>query len=181
VTGVKVSFTFSDNGSVVSTLTDSQGFAVLENAHFDTHPGAYDIVASVEGAGSVTFSVISITAKVVSTYDLIALGGRSGPPFVYGTPEDFGELDGKHIQLFDDGTYRMGYVVKDQTSWSMPAPFLKRSEGVLEFYLNPSLTVSAFYASRNYLYAVGTTVGDTTKVVYQDALDNEDEAYAPGK
>jgi hypothetical protein len=183
VPGVKVSFTFSDNrGSDYSTITDSHGFAVLENLRLDTRPGVYNIVASVQGVGSVTFSAISLSGKVISTYDLVAVGGRSGPPFVFSSASELGQLSGRHYQLFDDGTYRIGYVPQDQTIWARPARYIRRGDGVVEFYLDPSLEpVSGYYASRNYLFAIGTITGDAMKVAYQDSYDYEDEDYALAK
>jgi hypothetical protein len=180
VPGVKVLFTFSGNrGADFSTVTDSQGFATLQNMTFDTRPGTDTITATVDGVGGVAFTAISLSGKIVATYDLRAVGGRSGPPFIFKSEEEIGQLNGLHYQLLDDGTYRIGYVITDKTEWGRAAPYKVRSDGVIEFYLDPLSTeaASSFYSARNYLYAVGTITGDVMNLAYQDAFDYEPEEY----
>ncbi|MCU1292866.1 MAG: hypothetical protein JWP08_1716, partial [Bryobacterales bacterium] len=161
-----------------STVTNANGVAVLENLRFDNRPGQYSITASVAGAGSVVFSAFSIGGKLVATYDLQKMGGE-GPPFSLGGPTS---VSGGHYQLFDDGTFRQGYDSDGQTSWSSRLPFIRRSQGQIEFYLNASTApASSFYASRNYLFAVGTLTGDAMTVAYQDTFDFEGEDYSLAK
>jgi hypothetical protein len=169
VRGVSVSFTFSDGrGPSYSTVTNAKGLAVLENLRFDNRPGQYSITASVAGVDSVVFSAYSVGGKLVATYDLQRPGAV---------------VSGGHYQLFDDGTYRQGYNRGgEQTQWNGREPFFRRSEGKIEFYVSAASSGgSEFYASRNYLFAVGTLTGDTMKVVYQDPVDFEDEEYILAK
>jgi hypothetical protein len=179
VAGVKVVFSFSDGrGADYSTTTNSNGVAVLANLHFDIHPGQYNIIASVAGIGSVTFSAISFGGQLIATYDLRTIGGK-GPPFTFEGESIV--LSGGHYQLFDDGTYRAGYDENGQTTWRPRGPYIRRNATTIEFYLDPSYTTtSGFYVSRNYLFAVGAVTGDQMKVTYQDSVDYLDEEYSLG-
>ena len=163
VRGASVSFTFSDGrGDSYSTVTNAKGLAVLQNLRFDNRPGPYSITASVAGVGSVVFSAYSIGGKLIATYDL-RMPGAAG-----------------HYQLFDDGTYRHGYDRDGQTQWNGREPFIRRSEARIEFYVDAASAggSSFFYASQNYLFAVGTLTGDTMRVVYPNNSEFGDEAYS---
>jgi hypothetical protein len=166
VKGVSVSFTFSDGrGVTYSTVTNAYGVAILENLRFDNRPGQYSITATVAGVDTVVFSVISIGGQLIAEYDLRMMGGEPA--------------SGAHYQLFDDGTYRHGYDRDGQTQWHNREPFIRRSDSRIEFYLSAAdASGSSFYASVNYLSAVGTLKGNTMAVVYEDEVDFEDEDYS---
>ncbi len=168
VQGVNVSFTFSDGrGVTYSTVTNAKGLAVLERLRFDNRPGPYSITATVAGVSPVVFSAISVGGQLTAAYDLQRIGGQ--PPYV----------SGGHYQLFDDGTYRRGYDSDGQTHWHSREPFIRRSEGKIEFYISDS--AASFYVSSNYVFAFGTLKGDTMTVVYEDYVDFDDEVYSLAK
>jgi hypothetical protein len=176
VPGVKVVFTFSDGRSSYSTVTDASGRAALNELHFDSRGGQYDVVATAGDVGSVSFHVVTLDVKVIATYDLRAVGGVKGPPFYTGM--GFSGLTGAHYQLFDNGTYRFGYEWNGHTSWNWTESYRETGPGLIEFYLDQATApASTFYASRNYLFSTGTLSGGVMTVRYEDPVDFEDEEY----
>ncbi len=166
---VSVSFVLASGGDTVanaSVTTDSLGLARSGEWRLGEIPGMNTLVASIASGASVTFTAIGQLSKVIASYDLETIGGKT-LPFRYGATW---VIIGGYYVLADDSTYTFGYVVKSGAGIGFNG-----STG--SSYSRLNATIIEFYYRDGGLFSTGTINGNVMAVKYVDYFDSFDEVY----
>lgn len=169
---VPVGFVVASGGGAVANAlvtTDSLGLARSGKWRLGEIPGVNTLVARIAGGAPVTFSAIGQLSKVIASYDLEKIDGRT-LPFSFSFSGTW-DIIGGHYVLADDSTYTFGYELK-----SGDGIWISGSTG--SSYSRLNATIIEFYYRGGGLFSTGTINGNVmaVKVEYIDDFVH-DEVY----